>query len=230
MGCFVKDTLYAKRNDDQPGGQPPGQGPYGGLAWSIPGVIEAENYDTGGQNVAYYDTVGGNSGGAYRSDDVDIESCSEGGYDVGWTEAGEWLEYTVDVALTGIYDIRHRVASESAGGRLHIEFDGNDITGPLSFAATGGWQSWTNVYANDVVLGAGEHVVRLSMDSAGWNINYIDFTMVGNFRDLAYFAAEWQKTGCDTENDFCYGADLDGGGDVSWPDLEMWTLDWLAGL
>lgn len=38
-------------------------GPYGGSAAIIPGIIEAEEYDTGGQGVAYSDTTTGNSGG-----------------------------------------------------------------------------------------------------------------------------------------------------------------------
>ena len=62
-----------------PPANPTTQLPYNGTAWPIPGTIEAENYDTGGKFVAYYDTTAGNSGGQYRSDDVDIETCSEGG-------------------------------------------------------------------------------------------------------------------------------------------------------
>ena len=56
--------------------------PYGGKAWAIPGQIQAENYDAGGQNVAYYDTTTGNAGKVYRTDDVDLQACSAGGYDV----------------------------------------------------------------------------------------------------------------------------------------------------
>lgn len=38
-------------------------GGYGGEPASIPGTIEAEEYDFGGQSVAYYDTDVGNNGG-----------------------------------------------------------------------------------------------------------------------------------------------------------------------
>jgi hypothetical protein len=177
MGCFVKDMLYLKRNDD-PAGKPP-QLPYGGTARAIPGTIEAEDYDTGGEGIAYNDTTAGNSGGAYRSDDVDIETCSEGGYDVNGIEAGEWLEYTVNVKTRGFYDIEMRVASASSGGSFHIEFDKMDVTGPVSFEATGDAQTYTTVEVNDVALNPGQHIMRLSMDSAGWNANWIKFTKVG---------------------------------------------------
>jgi hypothetical protein len=172
MGGFVKDTLYARRNDDQP------RVPYGGSAWAIPGTIQAENYDAGSPGVAYYDASTGNSGGAYRLDDVDIEECNVGGYDVNNIEAGEWLEYTVDVEETGVYTVEANVASESSGGSFHVEFDGTDVTGQVSFDATGDAGTYTNVDVNDIIP-AGRHTVRLAMDSDGWSINWIKFTKIG---------------------------------------------------
>ena len=61
--------------------------------------IEAEAYNTGGQNVGYWDSTAGNAGGALRGDDVDIKVSREGGYAVGWMTAGEWLAYTVTVPV-----------------------------------------------------------------------------------------------------------------------------------
>ena len=52
---------------------PVGPQPYKPL--SVPGRIEAEDYDLGGEGVAYHDTTPGNAGGAYRADDVDIETA-----------------------------------------------------------------------------------------------------------------------------------------------------------
>src|SRR5262245_56268462 len=77
--------------------------PYLGSPVAIPGQINAANFDNGGDGVAYHDNSPGNSGGQYRSGDVDIEASSEGGYDVGWTSAGEWLNYTVNVGWAGNY-------------------------------------------------------------------------------------------------------------------------------
>src|SRR3954447_25556980 len=68
----------------------------------VPGRIEAENYDTSGPSVSYFDLTPGNSGGVYRTDDVDIEATQDsgGGYDVGWISSGEWLNYTLNVQTT----------------------------------------------------------------------------------------------------------------------------------
>lgn len=154
----------------------PGQQPYGGVAWAIPGTIQAEDYDVGGEGVAYHDTTPSNSGGAYRSDGVDIEVTTDsgGGYDVGWIASGEWLEYTVDVASSDTYYVEVRVASLSAGGTLHIEIDGVDVTGAMSFGATGGWQSWTTVTSGGFSLSAGQHILRIAMDSSSFNVNWVN--------------------------------------------------------
>ncbi len=155
------------------------QSPYGDAVWSIPGTIEAEDYDTGGKFTAYYDTTAGNSGGQYRTDDVDIETCSEGGFNITGIKAGEWLEYIVDVESSGIYKIQARVASADVNGEFRIELGGQDVTGPVGFAATGGAQTWTNVDANNVFLTKGEHTMRLLMDANDWKINRISFNKLG---------------------------------------------------
>src|SRR5262245_20799614 len=57
----------------------------------LPARIEAEDFDAGPNGSAYFDTTAGNAGGEYRNTDVDIQSCAEGGYNIGWSRAGEWL-------------------------------------------------------------------------------------------------------------------------------------------
>jgi len=156
-----------------------GQAPYGGSPTALPGTLEAENYDTGGSGVAYSDTTSGNTGGAYRSDDVDIETCSEGGHNVGWTADGEWLEYTVDVASSGTYDVSARVASNAGGGTLSVSVDGTQQLS-ASPAGTGGWQSWSTASLGSVSLSAGTHVIRLTTDTSGLNINNLTFESAGD--------------------------------------------------
>jgi hypothetical protein len=156
-----------------------GQTPYGGTAWAIPGTIQAENFDNGGEGVAYHDTTTSNSGNAYRTAEaVDIQATTDtgGGYNVGWIATGEWLEYTVNVAATGTYTLQTRVAASSGSKTLHMEIDGVNVTGPINFNATGGWQTWTTVTTNNVSLTAGQHVLRIYMDSASFNVNWVSFT------------------------------------------------------
>lgn len=86
--------------------------PFTGIAISIPGKIEGEDYDLGGEGVAFHETnVQWDPTNIYRTDDVDIESLSNSNYSIGYVRDGEWLEYTVNVSTSGIYKFHLRTAS-----------------------------------------------------------------------------------------------------------------------
>ena len=166
---------------------PAGRSPHGGAARPLPGTVQAEDFDNGGEGIAYHDTdPHDNVMNGYRPDPsgVDVEGCGDagGGYNIGWTWGGEWTEYTVSVATAGAYDIGVRVASGNAGGgTFHVEVDGANVTGPLTVPNTGGWQTYQTVTAAGVQLSAGVHVMRLSLDAEGpqggvANFNYISVT------------------------------------------------------
>ncbi len=140
--------------------------PYSGTAIALPGTIQAEDFDNGGEGIAYHDTDTTNAGGAYRQAGVDLEAASDGGYDVGWVNPGEWLAYSVKVQTAGSYLLEARVASPSQGGTFHVEMGGTNVTGSLSIPATGGWQTWTTV-SKLVTLTAGSQQARLVFDAAG---------------------------------------------------------------
>ena len=164
-----------------------GSGPFTGSPVSLPGTIQAENFDNGGPGIAFSDTTSGNTGGQYRTSgvDVDIQATTDtgGGYNVGWTAPNEWLNYTVNVATSGTYTIEARVAVSGAGGTFHIEANGVNKTGPMTIPNTGGWQTWTTISKTNVSLSAGAQVWRLVIDSAGsggvGNLNYIRVTSGG---------------------------------------------------
>ena len=107
----------------EPIATPPRPEPYRPNA--IPGRIEAEDYDLGGEGVAYHDTTPGNAGGLYRTDDVDVERfAAEGSPSVGWIRSSEWLTYTATVAQSGTYTLRARVASPYSGRKAYLSVDG----------------------------------------------------------------------------------------------------------
>ena len=155
------------------------EAPFGGTPWPIPGTVEAENFDNGVEGVAYHDTTPGNTGGAYRNTDVDIRACSDigGGYQVGWTDVGEWMNYTVSVASSGNYLLNARVAAGVGGGALHVEFDGANITGAINVPNTGSWDTWQTL-TQSVNLSAGQHIMRVFVESAGFDLNYVNFAPV----------------------------------------------------
>lgn len=144
---------------------------YGGTAWSLPGLVQAENFDNGGNGVGYFNLNSSNPAGtSYRPGaTVGVESTSDtgGGYDVGYTGEGQWLQYTVNVAQNGIYNLQARVASLGPGGYWHVEIDGRNTTGNLFTPATGWWQNWTTLTSPTFALTAGQHVMRVVFDGNG---------------------------------------------------------------
>jgi fibronectin type 3 domain-containing protein len=157
---------------------PPAEAPYGGTPWAVPGTVQAENYDTGGPGAAYNVTSTNGSANNYRTDGVDLEATTDtgGGYDLGWSAAGQWFNYTVKVAAAGTYTASFRVSSGASGGTLHIaDLNGNNLSGPVSIPGTGGWQTWTTVTAS-VTLAAGTQVLQVYQDTGGYNINWMAFS------------------------------------------------------
>jgi beta-glucosidase len=158
------------------------QKPFGGVVHRLPGRVEAEGYDTGGEGVAYFNTTVGNQGGVYRADDIGIEPTTDigGGYDVGWINTGEWLEYTVNVPdPSALYSIGVRVASASGGGQLRLRLDGK-VLGTVTIPSTGNWQNWQTLTLPTAPVsgGAGSKALRLEALSAGFNINWIQLDRV----------------------------------------------------
>ncbi len=151
--------------------------PYLGSSFTIPGIVEAEYYDLGGEGVAYHDNDAINHGVPFRSSEgVDIEASNDpgGGYNIGWIEDGEWVEYTINVPTNGMYTVIPRTASVPGGGSLHIEFNGIDLTGNVSVPVTGGWQFWQNILIPDVYLNAGEQIMHVALHNGGFNLNWIE--------------------------------------------------------
>jgi GH18 family chitinase len=184
---------------------PATQSPFGGTARAIPGpAIEAEDYDVGGEGVAFHDTTltaPCNSGNAYRTgagDCVDIQptgGTDPGGFNVGWAAAGEWLEYTVNVATTGSYTMELRVAATAATRTVHVEVDGATVGGTIAIPNTGNYQTYQTVSVT-VSLTAGQRVLRLVHDTGSANVNWIRFTAVQG-PSYQYFEAE-AGTGANT--------------------------------
>jgi hypothetical protein len=152
--------------------------PYGGTAAAVPGTVQAANYDTGGQGTAYNVTSVNGTANSYRSDGVDLESCTDTGCgdDIGWTATGQWFKYTVNAAAARSYTVTLRLASPSGvTDGLHIaSSSGTNLSGNINVPATGGWQTWTTVTAT-VTLPAGQQTLTIDQDNGGWNIHQLTF-------------------------------------------------------
>ncbi len=161
-----------------------GDAPFTGVAQMVPGTIQAEDFDGGGEGISYHDSDASNNGNQYRATGVDIENCSDagGGYNVGWTSANEWLNYSINAAVDGLYTLQIRAASSGNGGNFHIEIDGVNKTGTMTNSDSGGWQTWRNL-TKTIGMTAGLHTMKLVFESNGangtiGNFNYFTFTAI----------------------------------------------------
>lgn len=149
------------------------QTPYAGVI-PIPGTVQAENFDNGAEGVSFHDSSYGNYGGVYRSTHVDVFQ-SGATYGVGWIVPGEWLEYTVNVTIPGLYTIGAMWASPIST-TLHLEMNDFNFTGPATLGPTGGWFNWAYAAAPNINLNAGQQVLKVYIESGGFNLDYLTFT------------------------------------------------------
>jgi hypothetical protein len=153
--------------------------PWRGTAWAVPGVVEAEDFDLGGEGVAYHESdMSGPGGmaGEYRYDDegnidapyVDIEyQADRDFYDLGSGVAGEWVNYTINVTEEGLYDIRVVTAKINNIAKYSLSLDFVEI-GSYEFPNTGSWTQFTdNHVVKAVFLPAGEHVFTFTFGGEG---------------------------------------------------------------
>jgi hypothetical protein len=153
--------------------------PYWGMPIALPGTFQAEDFDHGGEGLAYHDKSGSNAGGMYRLDEnVDIIATRDttGYLDVNHFETGEWLNYTVDIAKTATYDLELRVASGFSDSAFRVELNGVNITGRVSVPHTGGWSSYEWLGARGVSLPAGQHSLRIVAEQQYFNLNAVRVT------------------------------------------------------
>ncbi|HXG84993.1 MAG TPA: FG-GAP-like repeat-containing protein [Pyrinomonadaceae bacterium] len=161
----------------------------------LPGILEAENFDRGGEGKGYYETYGETGSSSYRAqpiEAVDIQARQEasGGFAVMEASAGEWLSYTVSVPYGGRYKLGVRYASEFRNGTFHVEIDGQNVTGALVVAQTGGWGAYRTVFRG-VTLKAGQHNIRLVMDTNSTNPQTGERSGVtANFDSLIFRSAQ----------------------------------------
>lgn len=144
---------------------PPARGPFAAASSRAPGRLEAENFDVGGEGRAYHDLTPANDGGLFRkAEAVDVEESTDldGAFAVGFTRAGEWMEYTFETTQAGRYRLDTRVAAAAAGGAFHFDLDGVALGNTLVVPATG--TGWATVTGPEILMNTGTHVLRLGVD------------------------------------------------------------------
>lgn len=171
-------------SENTTGGSPPPltQRSFLETAPTLPGRIQGENYDLGGQGIAYHDNEQENLTGGYRSEGVDIEASEDidGSFSLGWFDANEWVEYSV-LPDPGVYSITVRTAAgETNPGDLRVLMGGIELA-TFDIPDTGGPTIWSSTTLTGITLPAGgEQILRIETIGNGINFNWIEFNKTDN--------------------------------------------------
>ena len=155
--------------------------PYKGIA-AVPGVIQVENFDKGGEGFTFHDSDSKDEGDAkYRTDNEGVDLVKgNGGTVVGYTAAGEWMEYSINVTESGKYEFEATVSSGTTGGRIRLGLvkDGKVITlGQVNVPQTGSnWDTYKVVKGRIArELEVGQQILRLTIVGSNFNVDQIEF-------------------------------------------------------
>jgi hypothetical protein len=173
--------------------------PFGGTPQPIPGMIQIESYDTGGEGVAYHASGNGHGQlcGVTRTDLIDLNCTGQAGSPtdqtqgtcakltgdvyLGYIGTGDWLNYTVNVQQAGTYAISTHVGV-AGNPKLQFTFSPTVQTAALPLTGTSGcgvesYHVWTvenNI--GTIALQPGTYVMQLKFVAAGLNIDWVAFT------------------------------------------------------
>lgn len=166
---------------------------------TIPGIVFAQDYNTGGEGVGYHVATAAGTDTAYRSDATHLESCTGDTYcgdDLGWLSDGDSFQYTTTVNVSGNYDLHVRVASPNSSGTFSIDLDGRPWVGTQSVPSTGGYQTWQNVNVNSLTLPLGRHTFTFKVGTGGFNLHSLDLSRVFTLGSTpTTIEAEWYAGG-----------------------------------
>ena len=146
----------------------------------VPGRIEFENYTAANDS-----TPESNRGELHRDDfgvDIENKTGTPDGFNVGWTRAGEWLEYEVIVNDTALYQVTARyarVAQANPHVNLSFSVDGVQVyVSSGTITATGAWDVWEIEDAGLIFLPAGRYTLRLNIDNGPINLDWFEIIPV----------------------------------------------------
>lgn len=150
---------------------------------ALPGTIQVENFDVGGDGVTFHDSDGNNQGTSYRTNGGGVDIVTgNGGYAIGYTATGEWLEYTVDVKDAGYYSYDAWVSSGVSGSSVQLTMDTGDavkdLTEVIVVPQTGSsnWDKYVAIHGRTLVsLKEGKQIIRLNITGGNCNVDKFVF-------------------------------------------------------
>ena len=156
--------------------------PYKDIIATIPGTIEAEDFDAGAEGMSYHDSDTKVEGdGNYRTNGGGVDIVKgNGGYAIGYTNSGEWLEYTVDVTEAGTYEFDAIVSSGATNSSFSLALNTDEglkeLTGSIAVPClkSNDWNTYSTVHGRlSIPLESGKQIIRINITGSSCNIDKI---------------------------------------------------------
>lgn len=151
-----------------------GQLPYLYPPATLPCRIQAENYDRGGEGIAYH-IQNPVKNELFRNDDVHIIKSDDvaKGYVVHNLIKGDWLEYTVHVSENGKYDTAIRVKGIEEINYFTIDVNTQNMSGMLELKNSPNYQT---IKFHDMYLSQGDQVIRIFVKEGTLDFNWFEIS------------------------------------------------------
>jgi hypothetical protein len=142
-------------------------------------VIEAEDYNQGGEGVAYHDSDAENHGNTdLRPDEgVDLWNIGDGVVKIGSVQAGEWVTFNYDFPAAGSYKITLHTATPHDAAGIILYLDGVEIQRWQALPNTGAYSSFTTVDA-ETTVDAGVHTIKIEFAGQSSDMDKLEIALV----------------------------------------------------
>ncbi len=141
---------------------------------SIPGKIEAENYDKGENGRGFMDNDVENENAIYREDNAGLDSAGDA-IVYAYAYEGDWLRYTVNVTSAESLEVVTRIASAGDNGQFSILVDEKSIA-TVAVPNTGDWKTFENVKTIIAPIAKGPHTLKIQVDKPYFNLDWVEFS------------------------------------------------------
>ncbi len=192
---------------------------------AAPGKIFFTDFDLGGNGYAYNDmdiadyhvttgiTTAWNQGYSYRNDGVDIEATSltnpnGNGFNIGWTQDGEWMQYTTQVDSLSGYDITINYLSTTSTSKLKITVNDQTVVPATALPSTGG--VWNSLIFHDIIIPKGTQKIKAVIDKGGMKLGFMTFAYSNKTVDIPFKVLDGQTASTGTKIYLNFNKDIDG--------------------
>ncbi|TLU90561.1 carbohydrate-binding protein [Dyadobacter sediminis] len=121
----------------------------------LPGKLEAESFDV--------------TNNARLEPTTDMDA----GYAVSYINDGDWMDYNVNMAASGIHTLNFRISNSYGNGLIEIRNAAGTILGQVDVPQTGGWQNWSTIRTT-VNFSAGSQILRIHAKRGAFNLNWLE--------------------------------------------------------